>query len=261
MHLILAGATGLVGSAVLDAMLKISDVTRISILSRRSVPMAEAANDARINVIIHTDFSSYDSSVLQKLGDADGCVWALGISQTLVGKEEYIKITKDYAVAAAEAFQNIPSTTKKPFNFVYVSGRGATFTPGLMTPLYGRVKGETELLLAEMRRKNPDFRAATVRPAWVDDADHAAIKPYIPGDKGFVLRSITVGVLGPVVRVANKASWSPTGPLGVLLTEMAMGRFDDEQACAGKGYHTLDGGFKVVDNVGMRRLGGWDEKK
>ena len=67
MHLILTGATGLVGSGVLDAMIKSKDITKISILSRRPVAMAEAARDPRINVVINTDFEKYDPAVLAKL--------------------------------------------------------------------------------------------------------------------------------------------------------------------------------------------------
>jgi hypothetical protein len=87
MHLIITGATGLVGSAVLDAMIKMKDVSKISILSRRPIQMIEGTQDPRINVIIHKDFAKYDSDVLSKLKGANGCVWALGISQTQVGKE------------------------------------------------------------------------------------------------------------------------------------------------------------------------------
>lgn len=87
MHVILTGATGLVGSGVLDAMIKTADITKISILSRRPVPMVEDVKDPRINVIIHKDFENYDSALLEQLKGARGCVWALGISQTQVGAE------------------------------------------------------------------------------------------------------------------------------------------------------------------------------
>jgi len=87
MHLILTGATGLVGSGVLDAMIKMKDITKISIISRRPVQMANDAKDPRINVIIHDDFMSYPQPLLDRLSDATGCVWALGISQMQVGKE------------------------------------------------------------------------------------------------------------------------------------------------------------------------------
>ena len=87
MHLILTGATGLVGSATLDAMIKMKEVTKISVISRRPVKMAEDAADPRVNVILHKDFEKYDQELLDKLHGATGCVWALGISQTAVSKE------------------------------------------------------------------------------------------------------------------------------------------------------------------------------
>lgn len=87
MHLILTGATGLVGSAVLDGMLNNSAISKISILSRRPVQMAEDRKDPRVHVITHKDFESYQPELLDQLKDADGCVWALGTSQNNVDKE------------------------------------------------------------------------------------------------------------------------------------------------------------------------------
>lgn len=85
MHLILTGATGLVGAAVLDSMLAQESISRISILSRRPVKMAEGHDKAK--VIIHKDFKTYDKALLDELRDAQGCVWALGVSMNDVNKE------------------------------------------------------------------------------------------------------------------------------------------------------------------------------
>lgn len=85
MHLILTGATGLVGSGVLHYMLTSPAVTKVSILSRRPVPLAEG--HAKASVIIHKDYENYPSELMQQLKDVDGCVWAQGISQMKVGKE------------------------------------------------------------------------------------------------------------------------------------------------------------------------------
>jgi uncharacterized protein YbjT (DUF2867 family) len=87
MHLILTGATGLVGSAVLDAMLKMKDITKISVLSRKPVPLADHGNDPRVQVLLHQDFGSYPPELLNQLNGATGAVWALGISQNQVSKE------------------------------------------------------------------------------------------------------------------------------------------------------------------------------
>ncbi len=86
MHLILTGATGLVGSACLQHMLTTQAVTTVSILSRRPVPQAEGHE--KVHVIIHKDFNNYPPEVLEKLRGAEGCVWALGVSQTDVPDKE-----------------------------------------------------------------------------------------------------------------------------------------------------------------------------
>ncbi|KAI5919174.1 putative nucleoside-diphosphate-sugar epimerase [Camillea tinctor] len=254
MHLILTGATGLVGSGVLDAMIKMKDVTKISILSRRPVKLAEDSKDPRVNVIIHKDFTKYDSAVLSQLKGARGCVWALGISQTQVGKEEYVKITKDFALEASKAFQTLPGE-KEPFNFVYVSGSGATTEPGRFTPIFASVKGETEKALAAMRDANPLFHASSVRPGLIDADAHEAIKPYIP------VRPLPTRVAGVLlkapIRMAYKSFWSPTDDLGRFLTEMAMGK---HSFTAPKSDVQMMGAFPILENSAFRRLAGLDVK-
>ncbi|ROW05732.1 hypothetical protein VMCG_05159 [Cytospora schulzeri] len=254
MHLILTGATGLVGSAVLDAMLKMKDITRISIISRRLIKMTEDVQDPRVNVILHNDFENYDSDLLGKVEGAIGCVWALGISQTQVGKEEYVRIIKDFPLRAAEAFQTL-SSPSQPFNFVYVSGEGATQAPGRFTPTFGRVKGDTEIALSELRKANPSFHAISIRPGFVDVAQHDAIKGYIP--QPGALKNAVDTLLGPPIRRFAKGTWSPTEPAGRFMTEMAMGKWHGQ--FEGHGVEKL-GDFPIVSNAGFRRLAGLDKK-
>ena len=78
MHLILTGATGLVGSAVLHHMIKTPSVTEVSILSRRPVPQAEG--HGKVQVIIHKDFNTYPGEVIERLRGAEGCVWHKGLA-------------------------------------------------------------------------------------------------------------------------------------------------------------------------------------
>lgn len=268
----------MVGTTVLDAMLKTTDISKISILSRRPVQLAEDAKDPRVNVIIHKDFSSYSPEVLSQLQDADGCVWALGISQTQVNKEyvphpslyypcwlwtdqsesnrDYITITKTYPLAFASAFQPALKATNKPINFVYVSGQGATFQPGLFTPIFGKTKGETELALADVRKKNPLFRASTVRPGFIDwlDQDKSVTK-YMPP---LGLARTGLGhALHPVFKFGMRGNWSPTEPLGGFLTGLAMGKWNEGlKTLKGDEGQVLEGGFPVVENNFFRRAMG-----
>lgn len=46
-----------------------------------------AKGHPKANVILHADFRTYPTNVLDQLKGASGCVWALGVSQNDVSKE------------------------------------------------------------------------------------------------------------------------------------------------------------------------------
>jgi len=242
MHIILTGATGLVGSACLHQMLVSKIVTKISILSRRPVPMA--ADHSQVNVIIHKDFSVYEPEVLEKLKGADGCIWALGVSVVNVSKSDYVKITYDYPLAAAKAFSALSS----PFKFIYISGEGATTTPGMLTPYFGVIKGKSEAALLELHKADPNLRPYSVRPAMVDAMLHPEIHPFIPQSAG-MMKTIA-NIIGPIVRTTYKNGVSPTRDLGRVMVELATG---DGEALTGDG---VEGEGRTVSNKGFRRLAG-----
>lgn len=159
-----------------------------------------------------------------------------------------MKITKDYALAASHAFQGLAGD-KEPFNFVYVSGRGATQEPGRFTPIFGRVKGETEVALAALRKQNPLFRAVSVRPAGVDASAHEAIRNYIPP------RPLAYRLASPflltAIRVGVPSIHSPTLELGRFLTEMAMGKHSNTPPAQDI---AMIGEFPILENSAFRRL-------
>ncbi|KAL3436013.1 hypothetical protein BDV09DRAFT_166078 [Aspergillus tetrazonus] len=248
MRLILTGATGVVGSAALNHILSLpaGEISALYIISRSPVPAAE--NKPNVTVIQHTNYNEYPQELLDKLKGADGCIWAQGISQTLVTKEEYIKITLDYPLAAAKAF----STLSDSFNFVYVSGEGATQTPGMFTPLFGRVKGQAETALLNLPTKYPSLRPFCVRPAYVDTAnDPETLKARLrrPDQQSFKAKSIHA-IFGPLMRNVLTKSDSPTEHLGKFLTDLAKG---DGKPLSGEG---VAGGGRIIPNVVFRRVAG-----
>jgi malate/lactate dehydrogenase len=90
MHIILTGATGTVGSAVLTSLLSSPTVSQLSILSRRQfdLPTGDNLDLKKAKIIVHKDYVSYPDELLKgALDGAQGCVWAQGISQTEVNKE------------------------------------------------------------------------------------------------------------------------------------------------------------------------------
>ncbi|KAG4026747.1 hypothetical protein MFRU_037g00580 [Monilinia fructicola] len=253
MHLILTGATGLVGSSILQTMLTHPSITKLSILSRSPVPLAEShANHEKAHVIIHKDFKEYPESVLEQLRGAEGCVWALGTSSAGVDRERYTEITQTYTLVAARAFS--PLNSPKPFKFLYISGEGATASPGMLTPMFGIVKGQTEsdlLALPSKEKSCENLRVYNVRPGGVDASAHEEIKAFIPQRTG-MLSLLEIGLF-PVIRTLSKNMWTPTREMGRVVTELMLG---DGDRLEGTGVIEGSSG-RTLSNIGLRRLGRW----
>lgn len=89
MHIILTGATGTVGAAVLQHCLASPIITQLSILSRRqfALPTGNDLDIQKARVIVHGDYLTYPDDLLSNaLRGAQGCIWAQGISQSEVPK-------------------------------------------------------------------------------------------------------------------------------------------------------------------------------
>lgn len=254
MHLILTGATGLVGSGVLDAMARNASITKITIFSRKPVPFAtdnEAAK-AKSNVITHSDFTNPPSSdVLSSLRDARGCVWALGISQSEVDGPTYEKITYDWPLAWARAFTDAglgqDAQSSPLFNFVYVSGEGANTDPGRFAVRFAIVKGRTEKALLELgkERAAAGLRVYSARPGAVDPSSHSEILPYV-SERKTKFRNMYERPLIAACRVVVPGMMSPTLQLGESLVQLAAGdgepKKDENPKIGGEG-RTLSVGY------------------
>ncbi|PVH80519.1 hypothetical protein DL98DRAFT_459562 [Cadophora sp. DSE1049] len=244
MHLVLTGATGLVGSAVLQTMLTTPSISKISILSRR--PVAQAEGHAKAKVIIHKDFAEYGEDVLEGLRDVKGVVWALGISATQVGKEEYERIHLTYPLSFARALSK--TTSPSPVTFIYISGEGATPTPSILTAHWAHTKGlaESSLLALSKDPAYSNLRPFSVRPGGVDMKDHTEIHGFV-GKRG-----LAESVLLPVLRVLPgvKGLMSPTRELGKVLVGLTTG---DGEAVEGGG---VSGEGRTLNNAAVRRLAG-----
>ena len=96
MRVLIFGATGSAGGAVLSACLAAPIVQEVRAITRRPL----AATHAKLRSYAHSDFLDY-GSVADAFYSVDACLFCLGISVTQVSKEEYVKITHDYTLAAA----------------------------------------------------------------------------------------------------------------------------------------------------------------
>lgn len=140
MKLIITGATGMVGSEVLRQAIADNEIELITIIVRRPTDITHP----KLKTILHQNFLDY-SSLENEFKNNDALIWCLGISQNVVSKEEYIKITYDYAVAAAQAVVQ----SNNALRFLFLSGRGADNTEKTKL-LFGKIKGRTENALKQL---------------------------------------------------------------------------------------------------------------
>jgi len=131
-----------------------------------------------------------------------------------------VKITYDYPLAAAKAFNSL----SLPFKFVYTSGEGATTAPGRFTPYFGVIKGKAEAALLELYQTCPNLRTYSVRPGLVDAGQHKEIQPFLPQNPAWTIR---IGnAIAPVMRAIAKGTVSPTANMGRFMVELAIGDGD-----------------------------------
>jgi uncharacterized protein YbjT (DUF2867 family) len=145
MNVLILGATGMVGQAVLRECLLDDGVAQVVTLGRSPVEQRHP----KLRQIVHADLLAL-APVEDQLRGLDACFFCLGVSSFRLSEAEYARITYDYTLSVAETLARLePGMT-----FVYVSGAGTNATERGGT-MWARVKGRTENALLRL-----PFRAA-----------------------------------------------------------------------------------------------------
>ena len=150
MKILLFGASGSAGAAVLDACLAAPIVDEVRAITRR--PMMHTS--PKLRTYVHKDFLDY-AIVEEAFRSIDACLFCLGISATQVSQEEYRTISYSYSLAAA----NMLKAKSPGAAFHYISGQG---TKAGSRMFWARVKAQTEHDLIEL------VDADCWRPAFID---------------------------------------------------------------------------------------------
>ncbi|WVQ95989.1 hypothetical protein IAU59_003089 [Kwoniella sp. CBS 9459] len=179
---IITGATGNAGSAILTEAIASPSISQILVLSRR--PPYESSSKVKHIPLPSSEYPKGFDEIPERLVDEirrDGytsCIWALGISQVGLKEEEYTRITHDYTLTFAQAFSTL-GTPKTPVKFIYVSGEGAQQDEN-SSQLFARVKGRTEKALFQLAENSKGkFEAVNLRPGGINPTpEHLPRMPY-----------------------------------------------------------------------------------
>jgi len=148
MHVILFGATGMVGQGVLRECLLDPRVNHVLSVGRSKTGQQHAKlEEAEMRDLDSRDLTGYDA-----------CFFCLGVSSAGMSEEDYRRVTYDLTLDVAKKIAT-PKVT-----FIYVSGAGTDSTERGGT-MWARVKGATENALLKLPFKAAYmFRPALIQP-------------------------------------------------------------------------------------------------
>ena len=152
---LLFGATGMVGSEVLNICLRSPAIEHVTTISRRK----PGFNHAKLVEIEHHNFLEF-SSIEDRLSDITTCLYCLGVYQTQVSKEKFWEITADYLDALIKIVEKI----NRKIRFCLFSAQGASSSEGSFMR-FANAKGRAEnLRLDSQLLEKYVFRPGYIRP-------------------------------------------------------------------------------------------------
>ena len=144
LNLLIMGSTGMVGSEVLSESLEREDISKVTVINRRTLNIS----DDKVCEVIHNDFNNYDT-IREYLKNQDACVFCIGVYTGSVPSEEFEEITVDYTKNFADALLK----ESPDVSFSFLSGSGADETEKSKI-LFARCKGIAENYLLNLNFKN-----------------------------------------------------------------------------------------------------------
>ncbi|MCG0286821.1 NAD-dependent epimerase/dehydratase family protein [Streptomyces sp. PSAA01] len=154
MHVLVLGATGMVGHGMLHACIADPRVDAVTVVARR----APAVTHPKVRVLVHQDLADL-TALREELQGVDACHYAIGTSSSGVSETDYTRVTRDYALAAARTLLEVG---ERPA-FIYVSGRSADSTEK-GPAMWARVKGAAENALLALPMSTRILRPGYIRP-------------------------------------------------------------------------------------------------
>ncbi|MDQ0114073.1 NAD-dependent epimerase/dehydratase family protein [Paenibacillus harenae] len=155
MNVLLFGATGMVGQAVLRECLLDPEVQSVLSVGRSAI----GRQHAKLKEITHANLMDL-TAIEHRLTDYDACIFCLGVSSAGMSEEKYRSITYGITMHVAGTLAKLnPQLT-----FLYVTGMGTDSTEH-GSSMWARVKGKTENDLLKLPFKGAYmFRPGAILP-------------------------------------------------------------------------------------------------
>ncbi|KAI1837498.1 hypothetical protein DTO006G1_2976 [Penicillium roqueforti] len=220
MKLIVAGATGLVGSEIIKQCLQINEITQVIALARKPVQVEEGTDPtSKLKSVVIRDYGEYSADVKAEFAGADACIWTVAVTPFRTSSFDFAEVKRvcqDCTLAGFKAMYE--AGPAKPFRFIYFSADGTPRDPIKRPAIMGDyqvMRCETELMVIKLPEEYPGVEICIAQP-------------------GVVVNSTTFGrsVLASVFHVLN--AFTRTIPnidreeLSAAVLDLAVKGFDQE---------------------------------
>ncbi|KAJ6093073.1 hypothetical protein N7486_008362 [Penicillium sp. IBT 16267x] len=124
MKLIVAGATGLVGSEIIRQALQNNNVTEVIALARKPITIDDS-NASKLKSVVIRDYAEYPDEVRAKLAGADACIWTVAVTPFRAGSFDFAEVKRVCQDCTLAGFKAIyESGPARPLRFLYFSAEG-----------------------------------------------------------------------------------------------------------------------------------------
>ena len=190
MRVLIFGATGMIGQAVVKEAIAAPQIDAVRLVDRTPALISHQ----KIKETIAGDF--FDLSAIEDdLGGYDACIFCVGVSAAFMDEETYTRRTYDLTLSVAATVLRLNPNLV----FVYVTGQGADSSE-VGSIMWARVKGKTENALL----RTPFKAAYMFRPGAILPLDGIRSKTR--------LYDFMYLVFSPLIGIARRINpaWIPT---------------------------------------------------
>ena len=182
MNVLIFGATGMVGQAVLRECLADREIERVTAIGRSSLHQQHP----KLHEVLHPDMMNL-APIESVLRHQDACFFCLGVSSVGMDEAKYRELTYDLTLAVARTLSRLNAS----MSFAYVSGAGTDSTEKGRR-MWARVKGKTENDLLKL----PFSRVFLFRPGVIQPLHQVRSKTK--------LYQFTYNVVGPLLSTVKR---------------------------------------------------------
>ncbi|KAJ2905282.1 hypothetical protein MKZ38_005795 [Zalerion maritima] len=178
MKLIVAGATGLVGSEIIKESLRISEITSVIALARQPVKLHQNCNDgasaSKLKSVLVRDYGEYSDEAKAEFADADACIWTVAVTPFRASNLAFAEVTRVCQTCTIAGFEAMyEAGPARPFRFVYFSADGTprdlSKKPRIMGD-YQIMRGETEHMVLDLPKKYDGVEVCIAQPGVVTNS-------------------------------------------------------------------------------------------